>query len=286
MSFVADEHAWPPAWIEVPMRWAVWVAVRALPPRGRGLRIAGAIDRLLPPSGRLFRAPLPGAFAISCDLRDPVQGCVFYRGLYEPEVVACLDEALRPGDVFLDIGANVGYFASIAGRRIGITGRVLAIEPAKDLAARLRSDVSAAGRRAAHVEVLEVALGDSSRDGTLLDVAGLNRAGERSLSVDEAGAAHGMHVRVCPLDELLPDLCFDVAKVDVEGAELQVLQGMVQAIRRSQPRLLLVEAIDDHLRRFDACVADVVKFLDELGYKGVQLPSAYFAPMIAFRPAP
>lgn len=206
------EHAWPPAWIEVPMRWAVWVAVRALPPRGRGLRIAGAIDRLLPPSGRLFRAPLPGAFAISCDLRDPVQGCVFYRGLYEPEVVACLNEALRPGDVFLDIGANVGFFASIAGRRIGITGRVLAIEPAKDLAARLRSDVSAAGRRAAHVEVLEVALGDSSRDGTLLDVAGLNRAGERSLSVDEAGAAHGMHVRVCPLDELLPDLCFDVAR--------------------------------------------------------------------------
>lgn len=267
------------------MRWAVWLSVRAVPPRGRGLRIAAAINRLLAPSGRLFRARPSGGFAISCDLRDPVQACVFYRGVYEPEVVRCLARALRPGDVFVDVGANIGYFTSIAARQVGVSGRVLAFEPAADIAERLREDVRAAGQEAAHVEVHEVALGDSARDGRLVDVAGPNRAGERSLGT-HPDDVEGMEVKVVTFDSLLEGGCFDVAKVDVEGAELQVLQGMVKAIRRSHPRLLLVEAIEGNLRRFDACVDDIIGFMEMFGYQPEHLPSEHFAAMIAFTPKP
>ena len=63
-----------------------------------------------------------------------------YMGSYEPEETAIVRRLLRPGATFVDAGANIGYFTAVASRAVGVSGRVLAIEPMPQLFARLSGD--------------------------------------------------------------------------------------------------------------------------------------------------
>ena len=56
-------------------------------------------------------------------------GALARNGIYEPELLATVKTRLGPGDTVVDVGANEGYFSVVASRRVGSTGRVIAIEP-------------------------------------------------------------------------------------------------------------------------------------------------------------
>jgi hypothetical protein len=58
----------------------------------------------------------------------------------------------------------------------------------------------------------------------------------------------------------------DALKIDVEGAEMLVLEGMRRTLQRHRPRLVVIETIESHLRRTDSSVADVHAFMRKLGY--------------------
>lgn len=265
------------------LRWALYGAIRWVPPRGRGMRIVSIIDRYRPPTPRQYSVRLFGA-RIGCDLRDPVQRAIFYSGTYEPQLTTLLRKELRIGDTFLDVGANVGYFSFLAAAMVGASGNVLAFEPAPDHYRRLCSSAAQAARHAcghyAVVEVHPVALSDEAGD-AVLSATAENSSGERFLSNHGVGDL----VRTVPLVEHLPDLRPNIVKIDVEGAELRVLRGMEAILRSSRPRLVLAEAIDGNLRRFGDCPRDIVEFMSSLDYSNELLAPKYSAPMLVFRPA-
>ena len=274
--------------IEVPIRHGVRVAVRHLPPRGRGLRVASAVNRLFPPSDRLYRTTFDGGTRITCDLRDAVQAAVFYRGVYEDAVTHLLQAELRPGDVFVDIGANIGYFTLLASRRVGPAGRVHAFEPSPALAARLALDV-AENPFATNVTVHHAAVADRSGEAVLVSPADVpSPAGEQYLTLPGTAGADdrtGPIVRMVTVDEAVPDLVADVVKVDVEGAERRVLHGMQETMRRSPPRLMLIEVIDRQLARFGDSAASLLDDMAVAGYAATMIEDPHHAPMMAFRPA-
>src|SRR3954470_5617129 len=69
-----------------------------------------------------------GGFLYECDQRDSVAREVCYTGWYEPQETQLASRILGPGDVFVDVGANWGYFSLIAAHWVGGTGRVIAFE--------------------------------------------------------------------------------------------------------------------------------------------------------------
>jgi FkbM family methyltransferase len=142
---------------------------------------------------------------------------------------------VAPGSAVIDVGANIGYNTLHAARRTGPYGRVLAVEPAADNLEVLRENVAAAGL--ANVVVAPVACGTiaSTRD---LFVRGTQSA-VNSFFPDScyARVTDVVRVSVVPLDDLAVDA--DVVKIDVEGAELDVLEGMPRLLQK--PPALIVE---------------------------------------------
>jgi hypothetical protein len=77
-----------------------------------------------------------------CQLPDFIQNYVYLFGTWEPDLVACMRRRLRPGDTFIDAGANFGYMSALASRLVGPHGVVVAIDPAPAASAALQETVA------------------------------------------------------------------------------------------------------------------------------------------------
>ena len=134
----------------------------------------------------------------------------FYAQPYEKGVTDAIITALRAGDVFLDVGANIGYFSTLAARLVGPSGRVIAFEPHAGARAALLANTERNGV-AGLVEIVPIALAE--REGDM-------RA----------------EIQATTLDRWLegrPELSARVRciKIDVEGAEARVIAGMQRSLR-------------------------------------------------------
>jgi FkbM family methyltransferase len=161
---------------------------------------------------------------------------VLARADWEPAETAAVRAILRPGDTFIDAGANVGWYTLLASRLVGPTGRVIAFEPEPRAFGLLARCVTANGLT--NVVTERKALSD--RPGKLtLYVNPINR-GNHSLVNSFGGGTH-IDVPTVALDGYLRDYRGDVAlvKIDTEGAEGLILRGMWETIDR-YPRLVIV----------------------------------------------
>jgi FkbM family methyltransferase len=179
-----------------------------------------------------------------------MHSCV--AGTYETETQEVLVEHVRRGDVVFDIGANAGYFTLLASRLVGPEGRVVAFEPLPRALELLRRHVEL--NAVENVQVVDAAV--SSRDGEAL-------FRDDSLTMGRLTDDGDIRVRLVALDGLcaageLP--VPDVLKIDVEGAELDVLEGARTLLAERHPALL----VSTHGRAsHEACCA----FLSAAGYR-------------------
>jgi FkbM family methyltransferase len=155
---------------------------------------------------------------------ERVQLSARYRHLsWNPQEYAAFREAVRPGAVVLDIGANVGAYTLIFAAWVGRAGRVFAFEPAPDARAGLRAHL-ALNHVSDRVEVSDAAM--SSAVGRA--AFGLHPfGGASSLQIDSLDVARVIDVPAETLDHFCASRQIrpDVIKIDVEGAELDVLVG-------------------------------------------------------------
>ena len=87
------------------------------------------------------------------DTRDTIGRYIAYFGVWEPHLTALIEQTLEPGDVFVDVGANIGYFSLLASTLVGEAGTVIAIEAAPATAAILAKNV----RGRSNVRVIQAA---------------------------------------------------------------------------------------------------------------------------------
>jgi FkbM family methyltransferase len=147
-----------------------------------------------------------------------------------------LDRFATPGSTIVDVGANIGYNALHAARRAGPRGRVVAVEPTPDNLAVLRRNVAAAGLH--NVVIEPVAAGRESGTRELFVRGAVSAVNSLFPQSCYAAVTDVLRVAVTPLDELV-DGVVDVVKIDVEGAELEVLEGMPRLLRESRPVLVI-----------------------------------------------
>jgi FkbM family methyltransferase len=146
-----------------------------------------------------------------------------------------MDPFLRPGAVVVDAGANIGYNTVYAAQRVGPRGRVIAVEPASDNLAVLRRNVS--DNALTNVTVAAVAAGRARETRAFYlrgDISAVNSFFEDSVYANVTGV---VKVPVERLDDLVEGEA-DLVKIDVEGAELDVLGGMTRLLE--SPRVHLV----------------------------------------------
>ncbi len=195
--------------------------------------------------------------------------CLYVSGTFEPNEFYFLAQVLKPGMTVLDVGANEGLYTLFSARRVGPAGRVVAFEPSSRERRKLQQNVTR--NRLGNVTVVPCAVG--SREGTAaLQIAAGVHSGHNTLGAlvyDDAPAAGVEHVRVERLDRLIERLgvaSVDVIKIDVEGAEMHVLEGARKTLAAHRP-ILMVEANDEALQAQGASTASLLAFLrDELGY--------------------
>lgn len=197
-------------------------------------------------------------------------------GTNELPVQVALADALGAGDVFLDVGANVGFFSLLAARLVGPTGAVWAVEPVPANVAQIQHN--ARRNRFRNLAVVDAAASSSAGTTTLLLAVHPGGAVIASAGAppDPAGA---LEVRTVRIDDLVASGQVrppTVVKIDVEGAELDVLEGMPATLRDHRP--VVVCEVDG---RDDAAVASqrsaVVALLVHAGYDVEVLPRSYDA---------
>lgn len=189
-----------------------------------------------------------------------------YKRRIEAGSLSALAALIPPGSVVIDVGANIGYFSVHFGRRVGSAGTVLAFEPGRENVALLRWNVRRA--RLQNVRIVEAALGDHDGEGTLF----LNPAHPADHRTFDAGEARPSRpVRVVTLDGVLgdPDVVARIAliKIDVQGAEMQVLRGMARTLKAATSARLLVEFTPAALIEAGDAPEAFLEFFDGLGYR-------------------
>jgi FkbM family methyltransferase len=159
---------------------------------------------------------------------------------WEPVTTDLILAVLKPGDCFVDVGANIGWFTVLAAHRAGESGRVFAFEPRPDCFERLSDSLRLSGLDG-RCRLEAVALGD--RDGrlNLASIPAEHNPGHSFLITGDMpeGAEAVVLTDVRTLDSYAIQERVRVIKIDVEGAELQVLRGGESLIRRDQPIILL-----------------------------------------------
>lgn len=160
-------------------------------------------------------------------------------GTNELPVQRAVAAHLGPGDVFYDIGSNVGFFSLLAARQVGPGGTVFSFEPVPANAQRIRANADRNGFR--QVRVIEVAVGRETAGSSTLTLS--RHPGGASL-FDEAppDATGTIEVATTTIDELMRTGRIDppsLVKVDVEGTELDVLAGMGDTVAAHSPALII-----------------------------------------------
>ena len=163
----------------------------------------------------------------------------FYCGLHEQDEMGFALHVLRPGDVFVDIGANVGSYTVLAAR---LGARVVAIEPIPATFDRLVANVRLNGLESS---VTAHRLGLSDRNGTLrftTDHGTINHV----MAATENRA--GVDIEVATLDSILAGFSPALIKIDVEGHELAVLNGAGRALGSASLLAVIMETNGSGLR--------------------------------------
>lgn len=243
---------------------------RRLRNRSRVLRAAHSLTRepyyaivgRLYPRGVLFT--LPGDCAVR--LHPRLQGIDPKR--YEPQVAHMLDHFVKPGMMVVDVGAHVGLHTLRLSRRVGASGRVLAIEPSPANVGLLRRHLEWNG--ASNVTVIEAVVGaceseiDFSFRSDALDVGGFAN------SIAYANGDDVATIRMASIDSLCAGVSPGVIKVDTEGAEMLVMRGARRTIARA-PVSLIIAFHPEAMSALHCTPRELVNFLDGCGYAGRHL---------------
>ncbi len=168
---------------------------------------------------------------------NPRTGRSIYEGRGEPDVQRALQEQLRPGMNFYDVGANLGFFSLLAARLVGQNGRVTAFEADPEIAARLREHI--ARNNFSWVTVEEKAVWSEHRTASFArsDPA---VSPDRGLGhVVPAAGTGTIEVEAVSLDDYTSSFpAPDFLKCDVEGAEVEVFRGARRLLKEKRPGIL------------------------------------------------
>ena len=255
--------------------------------------IIGRVARILPPSWLehlLFSSGKIGYFAVlGLTERDVTVGHGVASGLkfnagaynldtvlgtYEMPVQEILAKYLQPEDIFYDIGANVGFFTIVAAKLVGSSGKVYAFEPEPENVSTLQHNIQI--NKFLHVTTIEKAVSCTTGQEKLLlsDYCGGHTLATIS---SQANSRQAINIDVISIDDLVKLKEIEpptLVKIDVEGAEIDVLYGMSQTIKECKP-IIIYEVDDKKPENLHSKQKEIDTFLQKNDYEIKNLAESY-----------
>lgn len=183
-----------------------------------------------------------------------------YTGLEEFADMAYVLHVLRPTDLFIDVGANVGSYTILACRAVGAAG--YAFEPIPGTYGRLQENI-----RLNHLEnkVACLNVGIGSVPGTIKFTAGLNTMNHALADSERDPGA--VEVKVVTLDGILKDKDPSLVKIDVEGYEMPVLEGASETLKKESLHSIIME-LNGSAARYGYQESKIVEMMRDFGFGG------------------
>jgi len=222
---------------------------------------------IYPPGGRVMEiAALNEGLRLWVNLCELEGGNLYFGVPFEPCELAIVKRLVKPGDVFFDVGANIGVYSLLASQLIGGLGAVHAFEPVSCVYELLLRNILL--NQASNVTPNRLAVEETSGKVELF----VNReSGLSSLGHTERGQVMSVErVESTTLDEYaemhnISEL--DFLKVDVEGYEGHVLRGGKRLIERSSNLAILCELAEKNYRSLNLSINGVMDWIRERGYE-------------------
>ncbi|MCB1705905.1 MAG: FkbM family methyltransferase [Halioglobus sp.] len=184
------------------------------------------------------------------------------EGVWEPYETELVLQLLQAGDVFVDVGANIGYFSVVAASVVGDDGAVFAFEPDPDNFRLLQANAALNGQQQ-RITPVAAALSDTSGEGRLFLAA--DNLGDHQVYAGEEERP-SLAIALLQGSEYLRELRrLDLLKVDTQGSEYQVIAGLMPLLSTLQDRpRILIELTPHALRQAGASGRELIELLAQL----------------------
>jgi FkbM family methyltransferase len=227
---------------------------------------------------------------ISGNTRETVGRYIFYFGVWEPNLTHWIRKRLEPGDVFVDVGANIGYFALLASRLVGDSGKVVAVEALPAIFSALQQNLE---RNGAHnVRAVNCAAWDREQ---MIEIYTnvQDLPGQTTVSPAWANQYH-LHtqsqVTAAPLSKILKSEEIKAArliKIDAEGAEWQIACGMKSIMANCRDDLEVALEVNRKALEADGRTPqDLLNLFRQWGFHPYRIENDYLAERYLFREPP
>lgn len=184
------------------------------------------------------------------------------KGSYEEETTKLFSEILKEGMTVLDLGANIGYYSLLIGKQIGEKGKVFAFEPWHESFSILQKNIEVNGFK----NIIPVAKAVS------------NKCGRQKLFLSNDPLEHHLgresgskfiETDVTTVDEFVREqnISVDLVKIDVEGTEMHVLEGMAETISNNPHIKIITEFVPEHLEQNNCSPSAFLRKLFSYGFK-------------------
>jgi FkbM family methyltransferase len=201
---------------------------------------------------------------------DPVSNfgnAIVSEHAYEEEVIESLEGILKPGDTFLDLGANEGFFSILGSKIVGPSGRVIAIEPQTRLQSVLVKNI--AENKAFNVNVYQRVISDSQGIATLTLSPDMNTGSSGLIRVTKYKTATEEIIQLT-FQQFIDQLNvrrIKLMKIDIESFEYEAVLGSRELFQTDLIENIALELHPDILESRGKSGTDIVEFLQSAGYK-------------------
>lgn len=211
---------------------------------------------------------------LDVDARDTCGRFIYYFGIWEPSLTAWIQSRLKPGDCFIDVGANIGYFSLLASTLVGKSGKVVSVEAVQRTFNVLTENLDA--NHARNARAMNMAVWD--KEETLTFFISADMIDGTSTAMPEQAEKWKLNnrcdVRAAPLYSLVSSdeiAAARVIKIDVEGAETHVISGLAPVLDGGRKDLEIVMEVSTKLFN------EIVTFFRKHGFYSYHMENDYSA---------
>ncbi len=172
---------------------------------------------------------------------------------YEPKLLEVIEKEIKPGEIVVDLGANIGYYTLIFARLVGDNGKVYAFEPDPENFALLKKNVEINGYK--NVVLVQKAI--SNQTGKAKLFLSEENVGDHQI-FDSKYGRKSIEIETVTLDEYFKDIVVDFLKIDIQGAEQAALEGAAKFLQNKKLKII-TEFCPNLLNLFGG---DAGKYLD------------------------
>ena len=208
--------------------------------------------------------PIQGNFKINCDTATWIGAKIVYTGNYESVLKDVFKSVIKKDDYILDIGANIGFHTLYFAELVGENGKVTSFEPVPYNFNVLNNNIAL--NSFTHIITKNLALGNKNEQISIMADEHSTNPGAFNL-FDKSGTTL---ITCCIGDEIIGDEKIDFIKIDVEGYESFVLEGLVKTIQKNRPTIIFEYDVNYH-KKTGLAKDHVFSLLAPLNYRFMQI---------------